>query len=306
MKKEAWVSVLLVGMVVLMSLAVRGGGKFKESVTSIAVSKLTDPNLLMKNQIPILDLNGESKNVFSKIYEEDEDTDTEIKLEIDNSYITPAIPKGNAKILIYHTHITEAYAQTDTYKYEESGSYRTNQQDKSVAKVGKELADSLQNNHGVSVVHDTTNFEPPKLGTAYTRSLSMLEKRIKNDGEYDIYIDIHRDAFDYMEGQTVTVDGNPVAKIMVVVGTGEGNNGTPILPRPDYKSNYAYAKKITDNINSQVKGLAKNVRVNKSRYNQHISKRAILIEMGYTGNNMDEVLRSVPYLARAVASTIQK
>ena len=53
MKKEAWVSVLLVGMVVLMSLAVRGGGKFKESVTSIAVSKLTDPNLLMKNQIPI-------------------------------------------------------------------------------------------------------------------------------------------------------------------------------------------------------------------------------------------------------------
>lgn len=306
MKKEFWIGILLTITVILMSISVRNFENLNESAATFAKSKLTDPKLMLKYQVPLLGIDSKNKNVFSQIYEEDEDTDSEIKLEIDNSYISPAVPEGNAKILIYHTHINEAYSQTDSYKYTENGSYRTNEKDKNVAKVGQELSNILQNSYGLSVTHDTEDFEPPKLGTAYTRSLEMLERRIKNDGEYDIYIDVHRDAYDYVEGDTITIDGKQAAKIMVVVGTGEGNNGTPILPRPDYKSNYAYAKKITDNINSQVKGLAKDVRVNKSRYNQHISKRAILIEMGYTGNNLDEVLHSVPYLARAIYDTIQK
>lgn len=304
MKKELWTGLFLLLIVMMMSIAVRSGNVTSSGVMSMAKNRLTDPQFIMKQEIPILSMSDKSKNVFSQIYE-DEDTDSQVKLEIDNSYISPAVPKGKARVLIYHTHITEAYAQKDGYTYEESGSYRTREQDKSVARIGQELTNLLKNNYGIDAVHDTTDFEPPKLGTAYSRSLTMLENRIKSDGEYDIYIDIHRDAYDYTEEDTLTINGQQVAKIMLVVGTGEGNNGTPILPRPDYKANYAYAKQITDNINSKVQGLAKTVRVNKSRYNQHISKRAILVEMGYTGNNMDEVLRSVPYLAESIASTIQ-
>lgn len=304
MKKEVWIGLLLFLTVIMMSIAVRNGKIGAAKVMAQVEETFTDPNTIMKQGIPLLSMADSSENVFSQIYE-DEDTDSQIKLEIDNSYISPAVPKGKAKILIYHTHITEAYSQSDGYSYKESGSYRTNEQDKSVARIGMELSNLLKSNYNLEAVHDTTNFEPPKLGTAYSRSLSMLENRIKKDGQYDIYIDIHRDAYDYTEEDTLTINGQKVAKIMLVVGTGEGNNGTPILPRPDYKANYAYAKQITDNINAQVKGLAKDVRVNKSRYNQHISKRAILVEMGYTGNNMDEVLRSVPYLAEAIAKTIQ-
>lgn len=303
MKKESFIFILITAIAVLMAISIKtGAGGY---VAGKAAGALSDPISAMKGEVPLILTGENSQNVFSKIYEEDEDTDREIKLEIENSHVSPVIPKGKAKVLVYHTHINEAYSQTDTYKYNESGGFRTKDQDKSVAKVGSELSAQLEK-HGVAAVHDTSDFEPPKLGTAYTRSLSMLEKRIKDDGEYDIYIDIHRDAYDPVESDTLTVDGVSMAKVMVVIGTGEGNNGTPILPRPDYKANYAYGKKVTDNINAQVKGLAKDVRVNKSRYNQHLSKRAILIEMGYTGNNLDQVLASVPYVAKAVADTIQK
>lgn len=301
MKKELWVFLLLTITVMLMSVAVRVRDNPSDSIKSFFLSRLTDTDTLIKHQVPILAM-AESQQTM--IHEEDEDTDPEIKIEIDSSYISPAVPKGNARILIYHTHINEAYAQTESYTYTETGSFRTNDKNKNVAKVGEALKNHLLS-YGYEVVHDTGDYEPPRLGTAYSRSLDMLEKRIKNDGEYDIYIDLHRDAYDYTGEDTLTIDGKSVAKVMLVVGTGEGNNGTPILPRPDYKSNYAYAKKITDAVNAQVKGLAKDVRVNKSRYNQHISKRAILVEMGYTGNNLDEVLASVPYLAKAIATTIQ-
>lgn len=305
MKKEKIVAGLMVLMIVFMAISIRSGASLPQEIKSKAVAKVKNPLPIMKNEIPLLVTSQNSKNVFSKIYEEDEDTDNEIKLEIDNAHISPVTPKGKAKVLVYHTHIAEAYAQSDTYKYKESGNYRTEEKDKSVAKVGEELTNKLIEK-GISAVHDTQNFEPPKLGTAYSRSLTMLENRIKQEGEFDIYIDIHRDAYDTVKDDTITVDGVSMGKVMVVVGTGEGNSGTPILPRPDYKSNYAYAKQITNNINSQLNGLAKDVRVNKSRYNQHISKRAILIEMGYTGNNLDEVLKSVPYVATAIANTIQK
>ena len=53
---------------------------------------------------------------------------------------------------------------------------------------------------GVEVVHDVTAFEPPSLSSAYTRSLEMLEKRQAAGERYDLYIDLHRDA--YAESQT--------------------------------------------------------------------------------------------------------
>lgn len=306
MKKDYITATILIVIVILMSIAAKSSKALTKSVADIAISRLTDPYVMMKGQVPILTM-ADTSALTSDMQEENEETDESVKLELDNTYTSKTIPKGNTpRVLIYHTHINEAYNKTDNYTYKEIGDFRTDDKDKNVARIGKELSSILTNEYNISVTHDTTDFEPPRLGTAYSRSLKMLEERTRSDGEYDIYIDIHRDAYDYNDSDTITVNGQRIAKIMVVVGTGEGNNGTPILPRPDYKANYAFASRITDNLNSQVKGIAKDVRVNKSRYNQHISKRAILIEMGYTGNNINEVLASVPYLAQAINDTIVK
>lgn len=266
----------------------------------LSTNPISIPKLILSSELPVLSM-ANSENVFSLVHEENEDTDEEIKIEINAT--SPVITNKNAKVLIYHTHITESYAKSDNFTYTESTVFRTEEMGKNVSHIGSMLKDELTKS-GIFVTHDTTNFEPPKLGTAYSRSLVMLENRIKTDGEYDIYIDIHRDAYD-LENDVIVVDGKRIAKVMLVVGTGQGNNGKPILPLPDYKSNYAFAKQITDNINSLCSGLAKDVRVNKSRYNQHISTKAILIEMGYTGNNMEEVENAVPYVAKAISQMIK-
>ena len=79
---------------------------------------------------------------------------------------------------------------------------------------------------GVEVVHDVTAFEPPNLSSAYTRSLEMLEERQAAGERYDLYIDLHRDA--YAESQTgpntVSVGGVEAAKLMVLIGKGEGHS----------------------------------------------------------------------------------
>ena len=74
------------------------------------------------------------------------------------------------QILIYHTHTTEAYTQTADSPYKQTSAFRTNDADKSVLAVGEALKEVLEKEYGYIVLHDTTDHEPPKLSTAYTRS----------------------------------------------------------------------------------------------------------------------------------------
>ena len=85
---------------------------------------------------------------------------------------TPAV----RRVLIYHTHTYEAFEQTQDDKYQETEKWRTADSAHNMIRVGEELA-ALLRALGLEVIHDTTAFEPPVLSSAYTRSLSMLEKR---------------------------------------------------------------------------------------------------------------------------------
>ena len=138
MKKELGVTIILAVTVVLMSIAVRIKDNPAQSIKAFLSATMTDTDRMVKQQVPILAM-ANSEAVSAELHEEDEDTDTEIKIEIDSSYISPTVPKGNAKILIYHTHINEAYSQTDSYTYKETGSYRTKDKSKNVARIGEEL-----------------------------------------------------------------------------------------------------------------------------------------------------------------------
>lgn len=126
-------------------------------------------------------------------------------------------------MLIYHTHTYEAYEQTQDDPYEETEKWRTADSAHNVVRVGEELA-ALLRGLGVEVVHDVTAFEPPNLSSAYTRSLEMLEKRQAAGERYDLYIDLHRDA--YAESQTgpntVNAGGVEAAKLMLLIGKGRG------------------------------------------------------------------------------------
>ena len=210
------------------------------------------------------------------------------------------------RVLIYHTHTTEAYFPTDAYQYEETSSWRTMENDKNIVAVGEKLATLLREQYGISVLHDITNHEPPKLATSYSRSVKTMEQYRAQYPSISMYIDVHRDAYGNKPTEPkdyIVINGKEVARIMFVVGTGEGATGTGYGEMPDFAANYALAKRITESLAAINPGLVRNIRVKTGRYNQHISNQCLLVEVGHNANTLEQALNAVDYLAAAIAQS---
>ncbi|MBS5585677.1 MAG: stage II sporulation protein P [Clostridiales bacterium] len=202
---------------------------------------------------------------------------------------------ASKRILIYHTHTHEAYAQEEGNEYVETGAWRTADADHSVVRVGAELA-SLLRMYGFEVTHDTTDNEMPDFNTAYTRSLETV---LAYSEPFDMYIDLHRDAYAAGEERTVQANGQEVAQLMILLGRGDN-----FVDKPDFDANYGFATLLTDVLNARHPGLCRDVMVKGNRYNQHVGTPALLIEVGHNENTLAEALASMPYLAEGIATVL--
>lgn len=211
-------------------------------------------------------------------------------------------PWEGKRVLIYHSHTWEAYEQVPGAPYAETEKWRTKDETCNMLAVGDALAAHLRA-LGLEVVHDRTAFEPPDLDGAYARSLAMLEMRLEAGESYDLYIDVHRDALSAQSTirRTVTIGGEESARFMVLVGKGTTGGYTE---KPDWEANLAIAERITQALNQQVTGLARDVKIKTGRFNQHIAPRCVLIECGVNTNTLEQVLCGLPYLAQAIAEAL--
>ena len=196
------------------------------------------------------------------------------------------------RVLIYHTHTHEAYAQTPDDPYVETEAWRTEDQAHSVVRVGAELA-SLLEARGFEVVHDVTDHEYPRLSTAYARSLDTLMGYA--DQSFDLRVDLHRDAWDSSMAACADIGGRRVAQLMLLVG-----NGGNYEEKPDYEANLAFAARLTGRLNALAEGICRPVLVKNGRYNQHAGTPSALIEVGHNLNTLEEALAAMPYLAEAL------
>ena len=207
------------------------------------------------------------------------------------------------RILIYHTHTWEAYEPTQEDSYEQTERWRTKDEQHNVLRVGAELAQCLTE-LGFEVVHEQGVFEPPVLSTAYTRSLEMLEDYTARGEVFDYYIDLHRDAYSagaYASNTLVGTNGEELARLMMLIGKGTGETGgVGFDVKPQWEENLVLAQTLTDNLNGMVNGLCGKVKIKTGRFNQHISTRAILIEVGNNKNTLAQALNAMPYLAQAI------
>lgn len=218
---------------------------------------------------------------------------------------TPDLTGSAPRILIYHTHTTEAFFPTKQYPYEATSPWRTADNTRNIVAVGDRLAETLQKEYGIAVLHDITNHEPPKLNTAYNRSLATMLKYKEDYPSLTMYIDLHRDSYSNNPGEIkdyVIIDGKEVARIMFVVGTGEGATGTGFDEMPDFASNYALAEKLTEYLAAIDPGLVRNIRVKTGRYNQHVSDHCLLAEIGHNANSFEQALNAADLLAKAIAA----
>lgn len=177
----------------------------------------------------------------------------------------------------------------------EHGNYRTTDLNYTVAKVGDELAKNLSGN-GFNCMHNKDYHDYPAYSGSYSRSLATVQNNLKNFNS-DIIIDLHRDAIGSYStyAPKVKIGEEECAQIMFVIGSNGGG-----LNHPNWESNLKFAIKIQKKANEIFPGLFKPIILRNSRYNQHLGKAACIIEVGATGNTLEEAVNSMKYLAEII------
>lgn len=214
--------------------------------------------------------------------------------ELTDEILNPDIIIDNKNIILFHTHSCESYTPSEAYNYEQTGTFRTTDLNYSVVRVGTEFENQLKG-YNYNVIHNTSYHDYPSYNGSYTRSLATVENILK-DNPSDIIIDVHRDAIGSRSDYAPTVkigDTDEAAQIMFVIGTNEGG-----LWHPNWNQNLKFAVKIQQKAEEMYPGLFKPIMLTKSRYNQHTGKYASIIEVGATGNTLDQCLTSMKYLAK--------
>ena len=220
----------------------------------------------------------------------------ETDYKLTNEVLDPSkleINKDN--IIIYQTHSCESYTASEKYQYKQTGNFRTTDKNFSVIRVGRELTEQLKS-YGYNIIHDENYHDYPSYTGSYTSSLNTVTKLLEENKNTDIVIDVHRDAVgDNKYAPTVKIGDEYAAQIMFVVG----GNGSSI-PHPKWQQNLKFAIKVQQKANEMYPGLLKPIILRESGYNQQVSKAASLIEVGATGNTLDQCLISMKYLAKVL------
>lgn len=219
----------------------------------------------------------------------------ETEYALTEEMLKPDITIENRNVIIFHTHSCESYTSSEKFPYTPTGNYRTTDLNYTVTRVGTELENELKK-YNYNVIHSTDYHDYPSYNGSYTKSLKTVENITKNNPS-DIIIDLHRDAIgsrsDY--APTVKIGEEEAAQIMFVIGT---NNGG--LWHPNWNQNLKFAVKVQEKAEEMYPGLFKNIMLTKSRYNQHTGKFANIIEVGATGNTLEQCLTSMKYLAKVM------
>lgn len=209
--------------------------------------------------------------------------------------LTPDVTVNKNKVVIYHTHTCESYTPTEAYSYTASGNFRTIDLNYSVSRVGDELENCL-NNYGCTVIHDRTYHDYPAYNGSYSRSLVTAQNVLSTNQDADIVIDLHRDAIaDETYGPRVKIGDEYVSQLMFVIGT-DGSNSE----HTNWLQNLKFAIKVQQKANELYPGLFKPIILRNSEYNQHVAKAACIIEVGSTGNTLEESMGAMKYLARII------
>ena len=206
------------------------------------------------------------------------------------------------KVLIVHTHSSEAYTQEAGWEYTPSDTLRTSDPTRSVIRVGDEIASVLES-HGIETLHDTALNDYPSYNGAYARMQTTIEGYLARYPSIQMVLDVHRDATSDANGDptgsVVTVNGETCAQVMLVMGTDEGG-----LEHPDWRENLANALKLQALLNRSYPGLCKAIDLRTERFNEHETPGSMLAEFGSTGNTLQEAIRAGHDFAEGLAALI--
>ncbi len=193
----------------------------------------------------------------------------------------PVVAGRQPVIAIYHTHSDESYISGDGKESIEGNG--------GIYDVGQVMADKLQK-LGFTVQYNKNNHNPHDIN-AYNRSRRTVASLLRKSP--DSIIDVHRDAVPASQYQA-QVNGKDVTKVKLVIGRSN----------PNMKNNLEYAKRIKSVMDKKSPGLSNGILISKGDFNQDLSPRAILVEVGAHTNKKDEAEKGVALFAEALPTVL--
>ncbi len=207
------------------------------------------------------------------------------------------LTKKSDPVLIYSTHTSESYTNSNRYKFGYTSTYRTRDAKYNMLSVGNILSKALEEKN-IKTIFDTTPHDYGSYEIAYTNSRKTVQNAITNNDRIGLAIDVHRDALgDLTNGPTVEINGQKVAKLMFVMGV-----GTDSYANEYWEDNLALAMQLQKLGEEMYPGLFRGMIIRNSKYNQDLIKHSFLIEVGTTGNTLEEAY----FGARCLANILNK
>ena len=230
------------------------------------------------------------------------DYTVDIPALIENAPQLSAAGEG-PKVLIYHSHATEAYTMDGADVYEPSGDHRTLDTNYNTVRVGEEMK-AVFEAAGIGVVHDTTLYDYPSYNDAYNRSVQGVAENLKKYPSLVLLLDVHRDALVANDGTIYKVVAGTVdncAQVLMLMGTDATGQ-----VHPNWRVNLALALSIQSALADKWATLARPLVLRPTRFNQHLSTGTILVEVGTHGNTLQEAITAARLYARTVVELMQQ
>jgi len=228
------------------------------------------------------------------------DVEKKLKAKPDFKY-----QKGKVQVLIVHTHTTEAFESQDLGYYIKETSMRTTDKAKSIVAVGDKIAQQLEA-AGIGVVHDSTYHDYPGYNGAYGRSEVTIQNYLKKYPSISVVIDVHRDAITRSGGvrvkPTAVINNQKSAQVMIITGTDNGGK----LKFPDWEYNLRFALQWQQQMETNAPHLTRPVDFCARRYNMHLTRNSVLLEVGSEANTLDEALYAGELAGKALADVLIK
>ena len=220
--------------------------------------------------------------------------------------------EGEPLVLVLHTHATESYLFDDTdlsdlapegietYFLPSEQSFRSRDNEKNVVAVGEEFASALIA-RGIPTLHCTVQHDAEDFNSAYTYAAETIQRILAEHPSIEYVIDLHRDSIsrgsDWVK-TACTVDGQPSAQVMLVVGTNQ------LGRHPNWLQNLAVQTAYKDAMDARYPHLSRSLYLRTARFNQEYRTGSMLLEVGSSVNTLEEAKTAARAAAECLADLI--
>ena len=205
------------------------------------------------------------------------------------------------KILIYHTHGSENFADSKGIEKEET-----------IIGAGDKLTQILEEKYHIKTIHDRSFYDTlnGKLdrSKAYTYAGNGVKKLLEKYPSIDVVIDLHRDAVKEGTKLVTNINGKETAKIMFFNGLSRTakNGDITYLQNPNKETNLAFSLQMQLAAADLYPGFTRKIYLKGYRYNLHLKPRSLLVEAGAQTNTKEEVMNAMEPLADLLYQVLKK